>query len=164
MLPSYDSVANWNLSISDDRNDLVHRALLQFWRLSRAAHAATQREIAEWVLPLGGQVVLTGSRQPVQRCRPQLPAGEIHITGIDLSGPRHAAARNRRSSKDCPTCASFTFLARSGIPAAETKTSPAFQGARHPEQSREARPSVALQRAHHRSATEESRNCSGGPS
>ncbi len=48
------------------------------------AMAATEREVAEWVVRQGGRVVLEGSRTPL-RDLSELPAGELHITGVDLT-------------------------------------------------------------------------------
>src|SRR5450755_461267 len=46
--------------------------------------AATEREVAEWVVRQGGRVVLEGSRTPL-RDLSELPFGELHITGVDLT-------------------------------------------------------------------------------
>jgi hypothetical protein len=48
------------------------------------AMAATEREVAEWVVRQGGRVVLEGSRTPL-RDPSELPAGELHIIGVDLT-------------------------------------------------------------------------------
>ena len=49
------------------------------------ARAASDREIAEWVIRWEGRVVLEGVRQPITDVA-RLPAGEIRISGIDLTG------------------------------------------------------------------------------
>src|SRR5271155_727574 len=49
-----------------------------------AAQAATEREVAEWVLRWEGSLILEGSNAPIRDVF-QLPAGEFHITSIDLS-------------------------------------------------------------------------------
>ncbi|MGH9853384.1 MAG: hypothetical protein ACREBD_26385, partial [Blastocatellia bacterium] len=46
---------------------------------------ASEREIAEWVIRQGGRVILEGDRQPIADVA-QFPAGEIRITGVDLTG------------------------------------------------------------------------------
>jgi hypothetical protein len=49
-----------------------------------AAHAATQREIAEWVIRWEGQVSLANGPGPLTNVS-QIPAGDLQITGIDLT-------------------------------------------------------------------------------
>src|SRR5580693_7367773 len=49
-----------------------------------AAPAATEREIAEWAIRWEGSVILEGSNAPI-RDLSQLPAGDFHITSIDLT-------------------------------------------------------------------------------
>ncbi len=41
--------------------------------------------MAEWVMRWEGRVILEGSRQPLNDLS-QLPAGDIHIVGVDLTG------------------------------------------------------------------------------
>src|SRR5579862_5445786 len=48
------------------------------------AVAATEREVAEWVIRKGGRVILEGNRTPL-RDASELPAGALHITGVDLT-------------------------------------------------------------------------------
>ena len=48
------------------------------------AMAATERDVAEWVIRQGGRVVLEGSRTPL-RDLSELPSGQLHITGVDLT-------------------------------------------------------------------------------
>src|SRR6202162_2384487 len=55
-----------------------------------AATAATEREVAEWVLRWEGSLILEGAPQNVSGGQPirdvfQLPAGDFHIASIDLS-------------------------------------------------------------------------------
>ena len=52
---------------------------------SVCAQAASQREIAEWVIRWEGRVILEGSRQPITDIS-QIPAGNFEITSIDLTG------------------------------------------------------------------------------
>src|SRR5438128_1529705 len=66
-------------------SDIMFRTALVFSFASVFAHAASQREIAEWAIRWEGRVVLEGSRQPVNEVR-QIPAGNIEIVGIDLTG------------------------------------------------------------------------------
>ena len=49
-----------------------------------AVQAATQRELAEWVLRWEGNVLLEGSPQPLTDVS-QLPAGEVRIRSIDIT-------------------------------------------------------------------------------
>ena len=56
-------------------------ALLFF---SVAATAATEREVAEWVLRWEGSLILQGSNTPIRDVF-QLPAGDFHIASIDLT-------------------------------------------------------------------------------
>src|SRR5579863_1925292 len=48
------------------------------------AMAATEREVAEWVVRQGGRVVLEGNRTPL-RDLSELPSGDLHITCVDLT-------------------------------------------------------------------------------
>src|SRR5438552_10672498 len=50
-----------------------------------SAFAASDRDLAEWVIRWEGRVVLEGNRQPINDLA-QLPEGEIRIAGIDLTG------------------------------------------------------------------------------
>ncbi|MEO7144097.1 MAG: hypothetical protein ABI165_11430, partial [Bryobacteraceae bacterium] len=45
----------------------------------------SDRSTAEWVLRQGGRVVVNGSRSPIADLA-DLPDGELHVTGIDLTG------------------------------------------------------------------------------
>ncbi|MEP7366428.1 MAG: hypothetical protein ABI972_24485, partial [Acidobacteriota bacterium] len=49
------------------------------------AFAASERELAEWVIRWEGRVMVEGSRQPIAELS-QIPAGSFEITGIDLTG------------------------------------------------------------------------------
>src|ERR1700676_1841050 len=49
-----------------------------------AATAATEREVAEWVLRWEGSLILEGSNQPIRDIF-QLPAGDFHIASIELT-------------------------------------------------------------------------------
>src|SRR5689334_14521900 len=53
--------------------------------VSLAMAMAPERDIAEWVIRQGGRVILEGDRHPIADVV-QLPAGELRITGIDLTG------------------------------------------------------------------------------
>jgi len=46
---------------------------------------ATEHDIAEWAIRSGGRVVLAGNPAPIDSVL-SLPAGDVHITGIDLAG------------------------------------------------------------------------------
>jgi Leucine-rich repeat (LRR) protein len=49
------------------------------------ASAATDREVAEWAIRLGGRVTLSGARTPINDLL-QLPAGDFQIKSLDLVG------------------------------------------------------------------------------
>src|SRR5687768_8742713 len=49
------------------------------------AEAATNREVAEWVIRWEGRVILEGSRKPIRQMS-QIPADGFEIVGIDLTG------------------------------------------------------------------------------
>src|SRR3954451_8033596 len=63
----------------------VYRVIAYLCLAAVLARAASQREIAEWVLRWDGQVTLEGSRKPLKDVS-QLPAGDIRLAGIDLTG------------------------------------------------------------------------------
>src|SRR4051812_23711784 len=48
-------------------------------------HAASERELAEWVIRWEGSVRLEGTSPAINDVT-QLPPGEIHVTAIDLTG------------------------------------------------------------------------------
>ncbi len=50
-----------------------------------SARAASDRDLAEWAIRWEGRVILDGQRQPIADVA-SLPAGEIRIVGIDLTG------------------------------------------------------------------------------
>ena len=50
-----------------------------------AAFAVTDREAGEFVIRKGGRVMVNGNREPIGQLA-DLPAGEIRITGVDLTG------------------------------------------------------------------------------
>ena len=50
-----------------------------------SASAATDRDVAEWAIRLGGRVTLSGTRTPIHDLS-QLPAGDFQVTGLDLVG------------------------------------------------------------------------------
>src|SRR5260221_7790437 len=49
------------------------------------AHAASDRDLAEWVIRWEGRVILDGHPQPITDIA-RIPGGEIRIVGIDLTG------------------------------------------------------------------------------
>src|SRR5258707_490209 len=49
------------------------------------ALSAADRDAAEWVIRQGGRVMLNANRTPILNLA-DLPAGEIHVTGLDLDG------------------------------------------------------------------------------
>src|SRR5262245_27683562 len=65
------------------RNRLVGIILLSIVLASTAL--ASEREVAEWVIRQGRLVSLEGERRPINDVV-QLPAGEIRLSGIDLTG------------------------------------------------------------------------------
>src|SRR5438045_3861180 len=46
---------------------------------------AAERDTAEWVIRLGGRVMVNGNRTTVRNLW-DLPAGEFRVTGVDLTG------------------------------------------------------------------------------
>ena len=63
----------------------MRRIILAFCLAAACAYGETQRELAEWVIRWEGRVYLEGARQPIVDIR-QIPAGDIKIVGIDLTG------------------------------------------------------------------------------
>ena len=69
----------------------MHRVFASFLFFAFSIQAASEREIAEWVLRWEGTVLLQGASQPV-RDLSQLPLGAVHIAAIDLTaGVMHPA-------------------------------------------------------------------------
>ncbi len=64
---------------------LIFHTIIALCLTAGLAQAASDRDIAEWVIRWEGRVVLEGHRQPITDTA-QLPAGEIRIVGIDLTG------------------------------------------------------------------------------
>jgi hypothetical protein len=62
----------------------MRQIIAAFFLFSVAGSGATEREIAEWVLRWEGSLIVEGSNQPV-RDLSHLPAGDFHITSIDLT-------------------------------------------------------------------------------
>src|SRR5665213_216919 len=70
---------------------MMRWAIAGLFIFSFAAQAATEREVAEWVLRWEGSILLEGSTVPVKDVS-QLPAGDFHIAAIDLTaGVMHPA-------------------------------------------------------------------------
>src|ERR1041384_3841958 len=63
----------------------MHKPLVIVLFATFVSFAASDREAAEWVIRKSGRVMVNGARQPIARLA-ELPAGEIQITGVDLSG------------------------------------------------------------------------------
>ena len=63
----------------------MFRTIFAVCLASVLAHAASDCEMAEWVIRWEGRVTLEGVRQPVTDVA-QLPAGECRIVGVDLTG------------------------------------------------------------------------------
>jgi hypothetical protein len=61
------------------------RVFLILCALSFAAHAASDRELAEWVIRWEGRVFLEGVSGSVNHLS-QLPPGDFRIVGVDLTG------------------------------------------------------------------------------
>src|SRR4051812_35354634 len=47
--------------------------------------SAGDRDTAEWVIRQGGRVILSGNRTTLRTLR-DLPAGDLSVTGVDLTG------------------------------------------------------------------------------
>src|SRR5712691_5696860 len=71
----------------ESKAGVVFRTLIAFiiFCLTPMAHAASDRDLAEWVIRWEGRVILEGNRQPISDLA-QLPKGEFRIAGIDLTG------------------------------------------------------------------------------
>src|SRR6187200_1112376 len=63
----------------------MFRLLLTLLLAALSATAASERELAEWVIRWEGRVMIEGSRQPVTELS-QIPEGEFKIVGVDLTG------------------------------------------------------------------------------
>src|SRR5262245_19241670 len=63
----------------------MFRTVIGLFLASTLALAASDRDLAEWVIRWEGGVILEGSRQPLTDLA-QLPAGDFRIVGIDLTG------------------------------------------------------------------------------
>src|ERR1700720_3143921 len=63
----------------------MFRTIFSVCLASILAHAASDCEVAEWVIRWEGRVTLEGVRQPVNDVA-RLPAGECRITSVDLTG------------------------------------------------------------------------------
>ena len=64
---------------------MMFRIIVTLVLASSFLQAASNRELAEWAIRWEGRVIFEGSRQPISDLA-QLPAGEFHIVGIDLTG------------------------------------------------------------------------------
>ena len=74
------------LSVSSELGiSVIFRTLIAFTLASTFAQAASDRDMAEWVIRWEGRVILEGNRLPVNDLS-QLPAGDFRIVGIDLTG------------------------------------------------------------------------------
>src|SRR5258708_1992494 len=60
------------------RSSLLFRTILSLCIVSTVALAASEREMAEWVIRWEGRVVLEGNRQPINDLD-QLPPGDLRI-------------------------------------------------------------------------------------
>src|SRR3954453_18934017 len=63
----------------------MRRTLPSLLIATLAAFAATDREAAEWTIRKGGRVMVNDARQPIAALA-ELPAGDLRVTGIDLTG------------------------------------------------------------------------------
>src|SRR5277367_5969080 len=64
---------------------MMRWAIAGIFLFTVAAQAATEREVAEWVLRWEGTVLLEGATAPLTRVS-QLPPGDFHIAAIELTG------------------------------------------------------------------------------
>src|SRR4051812_31082347 len=64
---------------------MTGRLLAAILVFAAAANAATEREVAEWVLRWEGTVIVEGSSAPITNLS-QIPAGDFHISSIELTG------------------------------------------------------------------------------
>ncbi|HVV46327.1 MAG TPA: hypothetical protein VHC72_14035, partial [Bryobacteraceae bacterium] len=63
----------------------MRRALTVLLLAAAALPAATEREVAEWVLRWEGTVTIEGTPAPISNID-QIPAGDFHISAIELTG------------------------------------------------------------------------------
>src|SRR5207248_1160530 len=63
----------------------IFHTILAICLTTGLAKAASDRDVAEWVIRWEGRVMLDGHREPITDLG-QLPRGEIRIVGIDLTG------------------------------------------------------------------------------
>ncbi|HEU5022364.1 MAG TPA: hypothetical protein VFT60_10745, partial [Bryobacteraceae bacterium] len=63
----------------------MRRVLTLLLLAAAALPAATEREVAEWVLRWEGTVTLEGAAAPISNVD-QIPAGDFHVSAIELTG------------------------------------------------------------------------------
>src|SRR5262249_21189227 len=68
-----------------DYTKTVMRNLLLVALAAVSALTAADRDAGEWIIRKGGRVMVNGSRQPIGSLA-DLPAGDIQVTGVDLTG------------------------------------------------------------------------------
>ena len=130
----------------------VCRTLTGFLLASSIAMAASDRDLAEWVIRWEGRVILEGNRRPINDS-PNLPPGDFRIVGIDLTGAVMLPAELGKARRPDSPCASFTCPARSGTREAATRTPTRSSRRWPPYRAREAILRLALQRADQHSRT-----------
>src|SRR5215471_13096552 len=64
---------------------VIFRTIIVLTLACTAALAASDREMAEWVIRWEGRVMIEGTRLPVNDIS-QLPPGDFRIVGVDLTG------------------------------------------------------------------------------
>jgi hypothetical protein len=64
---------------------VIFRTLIALTLASTAAQAASDRDMAEWVIRWEGRVIVEGNRLPINDIS-QLPPGDFRIVGVDLTG------------------------------------------------------------------------------
>src|SRR5690242_17563707 len=65
--------------------DAIFRTILVACTLLTPARAASDREVAEWVIRWDGRLMLEGVARPVNNLA-ELPPGDLRIRGVDLTG------------------------------------------------------------------------------
>ena len=64
---------------------VIFRTIIALTLASTAVHAASDRDMAEWVIRWEGRVMIEGNRLPINDIS-QLPPGDFRIVGVDLTG------------------------------------------------------------------------------
>ena len=64
---------------------VIFRTIIALTLAATVAQAASDRDMAEWVIRWEGRVILEGNPKPITDIS-QLPPGDFRIVGVDLTG------------------------------------------------------------------------------